>query len=81
MLDSGQNLKKETRQTEMIGSASDVEKVMTTVKAFLNPFTMNIDDPLTCISSDKPVTPEIENDLLKLIPLVWLLIKNLLMTG
>ena len=45
MLDSGQNLKKETRQTEMIGSASDVEKVMTTVKAFLNPFTMNIDDP------------------------------------
>ena len=49
MLDSGQNLKKETRQTEMIGSASDVEKVMTTVKAFLNPFTMNIDDPLTCI--------------------------------
>ena len=56
MLDSGQNLKNETHQTEMIRSASDVEKVTTTVKTFLNHFAMNIDHPLTCISSGKPVT-------------------------
>jgi len=60
---------KEMRPSQINSSDANVRKVIETFQSFLNPFTVENDDELYCLSYGVPAPQDVEKDLLEAISL------------